>query len=89
MSNVIKADFTSTEDSVYQTAEDGRLILQNKTSGLAIESLNPKSFAVSLEGESAVLSRKGLAEFLWMAAYMLDGEQRWCPKELPAINYED
>jgi len=91
MDNVIKADFEpKKEHTLYEIHDDALRALRNKDAGLCIGSITPKakSFMISLYGGETYLNRQELAEFLWMAAYMVDSEQRWCPRELPAINYD-
>ena len=88
MNNVIGVDFTpKKENSEYEINDKQLRAVRNHGLNLCVGSMTLNTFMVSMQGQSEVISRDELSEFLWMAAYMLDSEQRWCPKEMPAINY--
>lgn len=89
MSNVIKVDFTEEEESVYKIHDGVLRAVENKASGAAIGSMTPRTFTIGLEGKMAVMDRKEMAEFLWMAAYMVDSERRWCKDKYVGINYPE
>jgi hypothetical protein len=84
--NIVNVDFKKKVENSTYDIHDGHL-LAIKNSNVTVGSMTPNTFMISIADKMEVFSREGLSEFLWMAAYMVDSEQRWCPDELPAINY--
>ena len=88
MGNIIEGYFNpKQENNKYEMKDNQLRAVVNKGLGLSFGSMTPNTFMVSMRGQSEAVSREELAELLWMAAYMLDSEQRWCGSEYVGMNY--
>ena len=88
MGDVINVEFKQlTESNGYEIYNKNLISVVNKTTNTSIGKDEKGLFNILIKKKNTAISRKEMAEFLWMAAYMLDSEQRWCPGQLPAMNY--
>ena len=89
MSNVINVEFSKEEENTYKMHGGVLRATENIASGATIGVMAEDAFTISIQDKMAVMPRKEMAEFLWMAAYMVDSEQRWAKDEYVGLNYKD
>jgi hypothetical protein len=90
MSNVIKADFKGEDEKNGYSTQDGSVIgVINKTTGLELFEPCKGEFDVFKSENTQCLDRKEMAQFLWMAAHLLDSEGRYKFDEYVGLNYDD
>lgn len=89
MSNVINVEFSKEEENAYKMHGGVLRATENIASGATIGVMAEDAFTISIQDKMAVMPRKEMAEFLWMAAYMVDSEQRWAKDEYVGLNYKD
>lgn len=87
MSNVIEVDFNVSEKNGYSALDNKMIGVVNKTTNMELCE-SGEGFEVFIEGR-ANLSREEMAEWLWMAAYMLDSEGRYKFDEYVGLNYKE
>lgn len=90
MSNVIKVDFKG-EDEKNGYSMDGAGVagVINKTTNMELWEHEKGLFEIHKHESTPSLSRKEMAEFLWMAAYLLDSEGRYKFDEYVGLNYPE
>jgi hypothetical protein len=82
MSIVIKfPDKESEFDHVGYTEgiDDESIGMAMLDSSIGLARVNDSEFAFALGEDARIYTRKELAEFLWVAAYLVDSEQRHLP----------
>lgn len=73
----------------YTKGEKDRIGVALKTNEIQIEQVEMDNFLLATLGNQKLMSREKLAEFLWVAAFMVDSERRHLPEvDLVGINYE-
>ena len=93
MSDVIQFPGTKSEIELkhthYTKDNNDRFGVAMKTNEIQISQAEQENFILATLGNQKLMSREKLAEFLWVAAYMLDSEQRHLPDvDLIGLNYE-
>lgn len=67
---------------------DGEIGIGSKYIDIELYRKNADVVYIELLGEMEQVDRKGLAEFLWAAAYFLDSDQEWLRGEYVCIDKE-
>ena len=84
---VIHADFSVDDGLRYIVDESSN---DKQICGCSINNgeitLSQKECVFFIESAEFGLSRGDMSKFLWMAAYLIDGEQRFAPNELVSFN---
>jgi hypothetical protein len=83
MSNIIKFPDKESEFehiSYTEGVDDDSIGLAMLDKSIGLARINDSEFAFAMGEDAQVYSREELAEFLWVAAYLLDSEQRHLPK---------
>ena len=89
MNNVIHVSFRGEEEKNGYSMLDSKLIgVINKSIEMEMCQTGDDLFQIFTEA-SAGLNREEMAEWLWMAAHMLDSEGRYKFDEYVGLNYND
>jgi hypothetical protein len=84
--NVIKVDFRGETENNGYSIKDGNLIgVLNKTIDMELIETGDNLFEIF--SDYGGLSRQEMAEWLWMAAHMLDSEERYKFESYVGLNY--
>lgn len=90
MSDIIKFPDQSDElkFTAYTIGDDGYFGVVTKSGEIEISQLNKNEFVVATPFGSNVHNREQLAELIWLAAILLDSEERFRPDvELIGCDY--
>jgi hypothetical protein len=88
MSNVIKVDFKGEDEkNGYSTFNKNLIGVVNKATEL--EMIQGVGGFLIISDNLASIDRKEMAEWLWMAAHMLDSEGRYKFDEYVGLNYPE